>query len=355
MSDDTDPTPEASAPKGARKPAITRPYPRRSLEDCVKIAQAIKDKNGGEPWAPSEVAKAIGASKGASTFYYWTAAARDFGLTEGTRDTATIALRDLGKKIVYAASAEAQAQAKREAFLSIDVFRRVVEHYKGSKLPEKQWLSNTLTQEFGLVPDLHDEFIELFQANAKYVGIGNDFDPNAATGVVRGVITERSPERRLPSDGDPVCFVIMPFVEKTDEYPIGFFEEVFNALIVPAVEGAGFTVKTAKRQGSDVIQATIINDLLDADLVLADLTEHNPNVLFELGMRMHADLPIALIRALGTGAIFDVDNMLRVEDYDPNLWPSTVEKDVPRLMSHVLEAWENRETAQTFMGLLRRT
>jgi hypothetical protein len=89
-------------------------------------------------------------------------------------------------------------------------------------------------------------------------------------------------------------------------------------------------------------------------LVLADLTEHNPNVLFELGMRMHEDKPVALVRAKGTGPIFDVDNMLRVEDYSPNLWSSTVERDVPRLRDHIKATWDNRETAVTFMGILRR-
>jgi hypothetical protein len=90
--------------------------------------------------------------------------------------------------------------------------------------------------------------------------------------------------------------------------------------------------KTAKRQGSDIIQSTIVNDLLEADLVLADLTEHNPNVLFELGMRIHADLPVVLVRARGTGAIFDVDNMLRVEEYDPNLWTSTVKPTFMKIL-----------------------
>jgi hypothetical protein len=92
---------------------------------------------------------------------------------------------------------------------------------------------------------------------------------------------------------------------------------------------------------------------LDADLVLADLTEHNPNVLFELGVRMASERPIALIRAKGTGAIFDVDNMLRVEDYDPNLWTTTVEKDIPLLTTHLLEAWESRSTGRNFMSILR--
>jgi nucleoside 2-deoxyribosyltransferase len=133
----------------------------------------------------------------------------------------------------------------------------------------------------------------------------------------------------------------------------GFFVEVLDALISPAGKAAGFAVKTAKRQGSDVIQSTIVNELLEADLVLADLTEHNPNVLFELGMRMHADLPVVLIRARGTRPIFDVDNMLRVEDYSPSLWPSSVKDDIPVLTEHITAAWENRETAQTFMKILR--
>ncbi len=120
-----------------------------------------------------------------------------------------------------------------------------------------------------------------------------------------------------PKPGSPVCFVIMPFTEHDDRYETGFFSEVLESIFTPALEGAGFEVRTAKRYGSEVIQSTIVNELLQADLVLADLTEHNPNVLFELGMRINEDKPVALVRAKGTGPIFDVDNMLRVEEYEP--------------------------------------
>jgi nucleoside 2-deoxyribosyltransferase len=102
-----------------------------------------------------------------------------------------------------------------------------------------------------------------------------------------------------------------------------------------------------------VIQATIVNALLNADLVIVDLTEHNPNVLFELGLRMAFDKPVALIRAAGTPAIFDVDSMLRVLDYNPSLWKSTLEQDLPALTSHIKGAWENRKTAKTYLQLLK--
>jgi hypothetical protein len=65
----------------------------------------------------------------------------------------------------------------------------------------------------------------------------------------------------------------MPFSERNSDRPAGFFEEVFDSLIKPAAEAAGFDVLTANKDGSDVIQSTIINELMDADLVVADLTD----------------------------------------------------------------------------------
>ncbi|OEU63414.1 MAG: hypothetical protein BBJ57_09910 [Desulfobacterales bacterium PC51MH44] len=147
----------------------------------------------------------------------------------------------------------------------------------------------------------------------------------------------------------------MPFSEKTESRPKGFFDEVLNSLITPAGVNSDFSVQTANRQGSDVIQSTIINDLLEADLVLADLTDHNPNVLFELGLRMAMDKPIVLIKSSGTGRIFDVDNMLRVYEYNANLWRSTVEKDLDGITKHIKVSWETKNSEQTYMKILRKS
>ncbi len=328
----------------------------------MRVPQALRDHNGGNPWPPAQVAAALGVGAKTGNFWYITTASRDYGLTEGTRDTAEIALTSLGRKLVYPQSATDERDAKLEAFLSVAPFRQVLEHFKGNNLPERKFLDNTLQVTFGIEPELHDEFIEMFEKGCKYVGIGKDYDParngssngvplNTTTAGDASVIVATPPGKKHA----PKCFVIMPFVEREDRHNTGFFDEVLMQVFTPAVSAAGFEVQTARRQGSDVIQSTIVNDLLQADLVLADLTEHNPNVLFELGMRMAEDKPVALVRAKGTGPIFDVDNMLRVEEYDPNLWPSTVEKDVPRVTSHIKATWENRDSGDTFMRILRRT
>ena len=362
----SDRTEDKAAEKRSRRANFTnnRPFPGRTLEQALRVPRAIKENNAGNEWDTKEVAVALNVGASTANFYYLTAAARDYGLSIGTRDTPTIKLTDLGHRALYPGSDEEEAQALRAAFLNVEVFRNVLEHYRGNALPEKRFLANTLQQTFGIDPVHHDQFIEIFQKNCRFLGIGADYTPDeklkprggqASTGTKppqTGSVVLAEP--KLPKGAAPVCFVIMPFTERDDRHLTGFFDEVLSNLFIPAATAAGFEVKTAKRQGSDVIQSTIVNELLKADLVLADLTEHNPNVLFELGVRMAEDKPVVLVRAKGTGAIFDVDSMLRVEEYNPSLWKSAVEKDVPRLTEHIIAAWENRDSNPTFMKILRR-
>lgn len=72
--------------------AVPSRYSRGSPK---KIAYAIKEHNGRNPWEPDEIWKAIGAGTGGNTYFYLTAASRDYGLTIGTSTVEKIALTDL--------------------------------------------------------------------------------------------------------------------------------------------------------------------------------------------------------------------------------------------------------------------
>jgi hypothetical protein len=341
-------------------PQLPKPiknYPPVTLEKCLIIAQKIKELNGGHPWTPKEVSKAIGVGS-TQPLYNITASSRDFGLTIGTSSAKQIELTELGREIVYAPNPEVEKRKKIQAFLNIEIFKNVLKYYKGSSLPEMKYLSNTLENQFKLNPEFHEEFSHVFSENCKYLGIStgdplNDLglNQNSSSSYPSTVIVG---ETRKGVKGKLKAFVIMPFVERDNKRPLGFFKEVLDSLLIPAGIDADFTVETANKQGSDVIQSTIINDLLEADLVIADLTDHNPNVLFELGVRMAADRPVALIKTKDTGRIFDVDNMLRVYEYNQNLWKSTIEKDVPELIEHFKAAWNNRDSELSYMKILRR-
>jgi hypothetical protein len=341
------------------KTTARRPYPRASLEQAIRIPLAIKSNNGGNPWPPEEVAAAVGMSAQTPGFFYLAAASRDFGLTEGSRDSDLISLTEAGRDVVYAPSKEEENSALKTALLKIEIFRKVLEYYKGSNLPEMQYLGNTLVRDFDLDPAFHEEFSKLFRENCTFLNIGSGFSgpdkPKPANGSASGAARDNSTVVLAEPDEKTglKCFAIMPFRERESARSAGFFDEVLRALIAPAGRDAGFEVLTANREGSDVIHATIVNQLLDADLVVADLTENNPNVLFELGLRIAEDKPIALIRSKGTAPIFDVDNMLRVYEYDPNLWVSTIDHDRPRLTAHIKAAWDHKDSNLNFMKILR--
>ena len=68
---------------------------------------------------------------------------------------------------------------------------------------------------------------------------------------------------------------------------------------------------------------------------------------------MAHDKPVALIRAYGTGPIFDVDHLLRVFSYDPCLWKSTLEIDIPALTEHLKATWANKDDMNTYSKILK--
>lgn len=342
--------------KGSKRTRVRWTFPRTTLEEALKIAYSLKEHNGGNPWEPEEIRKAIGAGTGGNAYFYLTAASRDYGFTIGSNSTDKIALSDLGRELVYAPNEQTERDLKLRGFLNIEVFKRVLEYYKGSNLPEMRYLGNTLQKEFGLPPETHEEFSRTFRENCRYLGITSGLPGIGLTAAGAAEVSASPGTVTLAEAGGTsnlTAFVIMPFVERDAKHYLGFFAEVLRSLITPAAKEANFTVKTANRQGSDLIQSTIVNDLIEADLVIADLTEHNPNVMFELGVRMAEDKPVVLIKAQGTGPLFDVDNMLRVFEYSPNLWQTTIEKDLPNLRDFIKGAWENRASEKSYMKILR--
>ena len=83
------------------------------------------------------------------------------------------------------------------------------------------------------------------------------------------------------------AFIAMPFGTKpgSDGQPIDF-NRIYAELLKPALEAAGCTVFRADdEQRAGDIRTDMFQELLVADLVLADLTLDNPNVWYELGVR----------------------------------------------------------------------
>ena len=81
------------------------------------------------------------------------------------------------------------------------------------------------------------------------------------------------------------CFVIMPYGGE-DEKRRKHFSGVYQSIIEPAARLAGYEPKRSDIAGEPGnITHDIIRDLAGYDIVIADLTDANANVFFELGIR----------------------------------------------------------------------
>ncbi|MGH7808092.1 MAG: tetratricopeptide repeat-containing protein, partial [Thermodesulfobacteriota bacterium] len=128
------------------------------------------------------------------------------------------------------------------------------------------------------------------------------------------------------------AFIIRPFGIKNEIN----FDEVEEKLISPALERLGITGRTTieiLKQGN--IRVDMFQRLLTADLVVADLSIHNANVFYELGIR-HAlrDKRTFLIRCGGDSYPFDLQTD-RYFNYDKENPGANVPKLVDALQQTV--------------------
>lgn len=130
----------------------------------------------------------------------------------------------------------------------------------------------------------------------------------------------------------PHAFVAMPFGMKKDGQGNEIdFNRIFMELIKPALDAAGLEVFRADEETrAGDIRTDMFQELLIADLVVADLTLDNPNVWYELGVR-HAlrARGVVLVQGPRPSQPFDIytDRKLqyRLKDGAPD--PMTVEAD----------------------------
>jgi len=154
----------------------------------------------------------------------------------------------------------------------------------------------------------------------------------------------------------PHAFVAMPFGIKpgADGKPIDF-NLVYREYIAPALEAAGLeSFRADKEIRAGDIRTDMFQELLVADLVVADLSIDNPNVWYELGVR-HALRARGVVIVSGgqTPTAFDLytDRKLRYGLKDGGPDPATIEDDKRKLTDMVkatMESWHGRKVSPVY-------
>jgi hypothetical protein len=103
-----------------------------------------------------------------------------------------------------------------------------------------------------------------------------------------------------------VCFVIMPFSKTSEEHTQEYWTKHFESFLKPLIEANPSLEARRSEALRGNILTQIITDLVLSRVVVADLTELNPNVFWELGVRQSFEHGTITIAEEGTKLPFDI-------------------------------------------------
>lgn len=93
----------------------------------------------------------------------------------------------------------------------------------------------------------------------------------------------------------PVCGIIMPIAAMPPKYDASHWSDVRKIFDVAIIKAGMRPQIVSDSFESDVIQQRIISNLYDNPVVVCDVSGLNPNVMFELGMRITFKQPVIIV------------------------------------------------------------
>jgi hypothetical protein len=317
--------------------------PRRSLEEAIKVAKVLRQIYASKSASFDELAKAMDTSKNNPNFKYgvWSAIAYGIVNAEGSKRNRRYSLAETGRKIVAENLPGEAQEAKIKAVLTPTVLSKFFTDYNGHPIPPTpEHFANVLEDRFKVPRDRTEEAIEIIMTNGKYAGIlegqgegqppvvklsGVPTGEQPASAEVTGTV---GPGAAAPPSGwDKTCFFITPLGEEGTEER-RHANMMLKHVVRPVFEEHGFAVVRADEIAkTGLITQQIFDHLANAKVCVADLSFHNPNAFYELGVRHAFLLPTIQIIHKSRKIPFDLSQgrTITVDTSDSYMVPDHLE------------------------------
>lgn len=145
------------------------------------------------------------------------------------------------------------------------------------------------------------------------------------------------------------CGLIMP-ISTIDGYPASHWADVLS-IVREALLETEFSVELVSDSDEiGVIHKRIVQNIYDNEIVVCDVSARNPNVMFELGMRLAFDKPAIIIKDDKTSYSFDTAQIEHLE-YPRELTYSLIQSFKLKLRDKVVATYEasKRSDYTTFL------
>lgn len=372
-------------PRRGRRRTV-RPFPASSFKDAAELAEATVEIAGGARAVRRiTLFDHLGRSPESGASRQAVTNSARYGLTEGGYQADTLTLTDDG---VMAVSSDASPRERARAQFGLAVegippFKALYERFSNNRLPGQQVMRDFLTTEQALSDEDAKEAVELFIVNARDIGLLQTLsgaeriltlehmldllpaaaDPRShAESTENGIGPEESiaPVTRVAQtptgDLNNTCFYITPIGEEESEQR-KHADLLLGQIVEPAIEALGIdltVLRADKMTRPGMISQQILQHVLGARLVVADLSFHNPNVFYELAIRHAMKLPTVLISRTAERVPFDIADLrvVRLDMTDIYTFVPRMEAWRAELTQHARQALEQPDAAVTPMTLL---
>lgn len=302
-----------------RKRRQQRPFPACSFSEAMELAESILEFGSGQPVRRLSLFDHLGKSPESGPSRQLITNSNKYGLIQGSYAAEHLQLTPDGAKAVDD-EINARERQKARIKLAIDdipIFKGLYDKFSGNKLPARSALMDA-AKELEVPEDLAEEAVDTFVINLRDLGLLQTLSgaerivtidhlldqlpaKSEAVASVPGKPIQRPSSQLVTledADYRSTCFYIAP-IGADDSEDRKHSDLFLGSIIEPALEQ--FNLKVVRADAIDkpgVITRQIIDYLLRAKLVVADLSFHNPNVFYELAIRHAARLPVVqLIRS----------------------------------------------------------
>ncbi len=317
-----------------RKARKQRPFPACSFTEAMELAQSVLEYGSGQAVRRISVFDHIGKSPESGPSRQWITNANKYGLIKGGYQAEHLELTPDGAKAVDdELSKREQTKARiKLAIEDIPIFKGLFERFSGNKLPARAALVDA-AKDLDISEDFAEEAVDTFIVNIRDLGLLQTLSGAERIISVDHLLdtlptsqqTPRTPSTQThthtgghlvtleQANFENTCFYITPIGDEGSEHR-KHSDLFLGSIVEPALEQFGLQVIRADAiDKPGVITRQIIDYLLRARLVIADLSYHNPNVFYELAIRHAARLPVVQIIRAADRIPFDLNQVRTVK------------------------------------------
>jgi hypothetical protein len=352
--------------KGARKPRTERKFPALTFEEALEIPEGIQKYGAGQKVRRLTLFEKLNKEPDSLEARKLVTASGQYGLTKGGYQAEFLELTPDGNE---ATSDTVTPVKKLTARFELAIkkhtpFAFLYDQLNGNRLPAQEFLSDRLSE-----ADVEDgqkaECIDKFILNAKFLGllktiggseriipieqaaeeVPSESEKKSETTVSAHLAATDNSAAAATEDLTKICFYITPIGEEDSEQR-RHADFMMEYIIKPAVAEFGLTVVRADQMGKPgMIGKQVIGHILNARLVIVDLSFHNPNVFYELCLRHVTRLPTVQVKRTVDTIPFDLKQYrtISIETRDPYTLMPKIQTYTAEVANQVRRSLEDAE------------